>query len=125
MDGRANSELRLKRAYDAAEADDGVRVLIDRLWPRGVGKAQAAIDLWLRDIAPSVELRQWFSHDVSRWAEFRQRYRRELDDHADELATLRRHMAAGRVTLLFAAKDREHNNAVALREYLLDGGEDP
>ena len=96
-----------------------MRVLVDRLWPRGLRKADAAVDRWMKDIAPSTELRQWFGHDPERWQEFRRRYARELQQHAtaiDELRELARH---GTVTLVFGARDEEHNDAVALREVLL------
>jgi uncharacterized protein YeaO (DUF488 family) len=113
------ARVRLKRAYDPAAPEDGVRVLVDRLWPRGLRKADAAVDRWMKDIAPSTELRQWFGHDPERWAEFRRRYARELHQHAaaiDELRELARHHT---VTLVFSARDEEHNDAVALRDVLL------
>lgn len=110
--------FRLKRVQDAAEDGDGLRVLVDGLWPRGVRKADARIDLWLREIAPSAELRTWYGHDPNRWDEFRRRYRAELADKPELLADLRARAADGQVTLLFAARDRERNNAVALKEVL-------
>jgi uncharacterized protein YeaO (DUF488 family) len=113
------TQVRLKRAYEPAAPEDGVRVLIDRLWPRGLRKADAAVDRWMKDIAPSTELRQWFGHDPERWAEFRRRYVRELQQHAaaiDELCELAQHHT---VTLVFSARDEEHNDAVALRAALL------
>ena len=111
--------VRLKRVYDDPSADDGTRVLVDRLWPRGSSRAAAKVDLWLKDVAPSDALRHWFNHDPERWPEFRKRYRAELAEKSEDLETLRR-LAAGKkpVTLLFAAKDTEHNNAVALKERL-------
>jgi uncharacterized protein YeaO (DUF488 family) len=111
--------VRLKRAYEPASPEDGVRVLVDRLWPRGLRKADAAVDRWMKDIAPSTELRQWFGHDPGRWAEFRRRYAKELHQHpaaVDELRELARHHT---VTLVFSARDEEHNDAVALRDVLL------
>jgi uncharacterized protein YeaO (DUF488 family) len=108
--------IRLKRAYDPALPDDGVRLLVDRLWPRGLSKAAAAVDGWRRDLAPSDALRKWFGHDPARWDEFRRRYAEELRAFPHELAALRTQAAAGPVTLLYAAHDREHNNAVALKE---------
>jgi uncharacterized protein YeaO (DUF488 family) len=98
-------------------------VLVERLWPRGVAKADAAIDLWLKDMAPSTALRQWFAHDPAKWPEFRRRYRAELRNQSDAIALLRRKAAAGPLTLLFAARDAAHNSAVALKEYLEDPAE--
>jgi uncharacterized protein YeaO (DUF488 family) len=115
----AQENIRLKRAYEPATADDGVRVLVDRLWPRGLKKANAAIDSWFKEIAPSTELRRWFGHDAVRWGEFRRRYRKELDHHPkeiDELQTLARRRP---ITLVFAAHDELHNEAVVLRDFLI------
>lgn len=111
--------IRLKRVYDDASPDDGTRVLVDRLWPRGLSREVAKVDLWLKGLAPSDELRRWFNHDPERWPEFRKRYRAELAENSEDLETLRR-LVAGKtpVTLLFAAKDSEHNNAVVLKERL-------
>ncbi|MDH4992565.1 DUF488 domain-containing protein [Aquamicrobium lusatiense] len=111
-------ELVVKRVYEPVAESDGQRVLVDRLWPRGQSKEKAHLDLWLKDVAPSDELRHWFGHDPERWAEFQKRYRVELDGKADALAELRALMAKGKVTLLFAAHDEERNNAVALAAYL-------
>lgn len=110
--------IELKRAYEPPAASDGFRVLVDRLWPRGVSKDSAAIDLWLRDIAPSTELRKWFAHDPAKWAEFRKRYFRELDGNEEAVRELRKHARRGKVTLVYGARDEEHNDAVALKEYL-------
>lgn len=115
----AAARIRLKRAYEKPVPDDGTRVLIDRLWPRGVTKAEAAIDQWAKDLAPSTELRQWFGHDPRRWEEFRRRYAEELHQHADELERLRAMARKGPVTLVYGARDDEHNNAVVMREVLL------
>jgi uncharacterized protein YeaO (DUF488 family) len=117
--GRTMTEVCLKRAYDAPSPDDGVRVLVDRLWPRGLKRDAAKVELWLKDVAPSAELRRWFDHDPARWPEFQRRYRVELAENAVEVNKLRE-LTRGRktVTLLFAAKDPEHNNAVVLREFL-------
>lgn len=109
---------KIRRCYDPPEADDGQRILIDRLWPRGVRRQDLAADLWLKEIAPSNELRHWFGHDPTRWEEFRRRYFAELDANPEPLAKLRDRITIGPVTLLFAAKDEAHNNAVALRDYL-------
>ena len=111
--------VKLKRAYEAAADADGFRVLVDRLWPRGVNKDDAAIDLWLKEIAPSDALRKWFGHETGKWPEFRTRYFKELDGLGDALAPLADAcMQHDTVTLVFGAKDTEHNNAVALRDYL-------
>lgn len=114
------SRIRLKRAYDAPSPEDGLRVLVDRLWPRGLKRDTAKIDLWLKDAAPSAELRRWFAHDPQRWGEFRDRYRAELATNSPSLTALRELIEPGRpLTLLFAAKDAAHNNAVVLREVLI------
>jgi uncharacterized protein YeaO (DUF488 family) len=110
--------IAIKRAYDPPEASDGVRVLVDRLWPRGVTKEAAKIDRWMKDLAPSGELRKWFGHDPARWEEFRRRYREELAGHADAVAELRKLARGGTVTLVYAARDVEHNDAVVLKEVL-------
>lgn len=111
-------DIRLKRVYEGPEKSDGVRVLVDRLWPRGVRKEEAGLDLWLKDIAPSSGLRKWFGHDPAKWDEFVERYRRELaesDALVQQLAGLAK---KGRLTLVFSARDTERNNAVVLRSYL-------
>lgn len=110
--------FRLKRVYEPAEAEDSCRILVDRLWPRGLSKQAARIDYWLKDVAPSAELRTWFGHDPLKWAEFKARYFRELDGRSDTVAELMQLGRTGRATLLFAARDRELNNAVALKEYV-------
>lgn len=112
-------QVRVKRVYEPASPDDGVRILVDRLWPRGLRKADAAIDQWLKDIAPSTELRRWFGHDPARWPEFRRRYARELAQHAAAVEELRAQARQHTITLLFSAHDEAHNNAVALRDVLL------
>jgi uncharacterized protein YeaO (DUF488 family) len=111
--------VRLKRAYEAPSPDDGARILLDRLWPRGIRKADAAIDYWARELAPSPELRKWFGHDPERWQEFRRRYLEEIGEHAEELGRLRDLVRGGTVTLVFGARDELHNDAVVLREVLL------
>jgi uncharacterized protein YeaO (DUF488 family) len=111
--------LRIKRVYDPPSRGDGRRVLVDRLWPRGLKREAARIDLWLKEVAPSAELRCWFNHDPARWSEFQKRYRAELRGNTDSVETLRDLIRGVRpVTLLFAAKDAEHNNAIALRDHL-------
>jgi uncharacterized protein YeaO (DUF488 family) len=112
------SHLQLKRAYEPAEPGDGVRILIDRLWPRGVSKAKAALDDWMKDIAPSTELREWFGHDPARWAEFQRRYRAELRQHGDDLDRIRDLARTQTVTLVYSGHDEEHNDAVVLRDVL-------
>lgn len=118
----AADQLRLKRAYEAAAASDGMRVLVDRLWPRGVSKDAAAVDLWLKELAPSTELRKWFGHDLARWPEFQRRYDEELRQHPEMMAQLRGLARKQRVTLVYAAKDEAHNDAVVLRKLLLGAG---
>ena len=107
----------LKRAYEAASDSDGTRVLVDRLWPRGVPKARARIDVWLKDVAPSTQLRKWFGHDPDKWTEFQRRYRAELKG-SEALAELRKLAREGHVTLVYGAKDEEHNDAVVLAKLL-------
>lgn len=118
--GMARQVVRLKRIYDEAAPDDGARVLVDRLWPRGVSKARAALDLWCRDVAPSTALRRWFNHDLVRWDAFRRRYRAELRGNDEAIAPIRKLLGKGHVTLLFAARDKQHNEAVVLREFLIE-----
>ena len=110
--------IRVKRVYEKPEESDGVRILVDRLWPRGLSKKEAAVDLWLKELAPSNELRLRFHHDRDRWPEFRREYLEELRGKADLLGQARSRRAGGPVTLLYAARDTERNNAVVLREAL-------
>ncbi len=109
---------RVKRIYEAADPKDGFRVLVDRVWPRGLTKEAARIDLWLRDVAPSTPLRKWFGHDPALWDEFRKRYFAELDQNLDLVEEILNIAGKKSVTLLFGAKDEQHNNAVALKDYL-------
>lgn len=113
----------IKRVYDEAQPDDGKRVLIDRIWPRGLSKERAHVDLWLKEVAPSTELRKWFGHDPAKFAEFRKRYEAELSSGPAQqaLAQLRELAEQGPLTLLFAAHDAEHNNAVVLHDLLTQG----
>ena len=111
--------VKLKRAYEPPTADDGTRILIDRLWPRGVTKERAAIDQWMKDISPSTELRKWFGHDPARWDEFRRRYSEEVHQHAELLDQLRSLAREGPITLVYSAHDEKHNDAVELRELIL------
>ena len=110
--------VKIKRVYDPVSKDDGKRILIDRLWPRGVNKDEAKIDEWLKEIAPSAELRRWYGHDPSKWEEFRKRYMKELNEKADIVDRLGKEGKKGQLTLLFAAKDKEHSNAAVLKEML-------
>ncbi len=110
--------IHLKRAYDEPSPSDGARILVERLWPRGVTKERAALDLWLKQIAPSPELRKWFGHDPARWDEFQKRYWEELDANPEAVADLRQKAREGPITLIYAAKDVQHNGALALKEYL-------
>jgi uncharacterized protein YeaO (DUF488 family) len=110
--------LKTKRAYDPPSSGDGRRILVDRLWPRGIKKEVAAVDEWAKEVAPSDELRRWFAHDPSKWDEFRRRYAHELEGKAELTDRIRKEAEKGTVTLLFAAKDVAHNNAVALKEAL-------
>lgn len=110
--------FQLKRAYEPAAPDDGCRVLVERLWPRGVSKSRAAIDVWLKEVAPSTELRKWYGHEPSRWEEFRRRYWEELRSNSEAVAALRKQERGGKVTLVYAAHDEEHNGALALKQFL-------
>jgi len=110
--------IQIKRVYMQYSEEDGYRVLVDRLWPRGLSKEKAHVDEWLKEIAPSNELRKWFNHDPERYPVFKQRYEKELESHGDLLQELRKKAAHGRVTLLYGAKDEKHNQAVALAEIL-------
>jgi uncharacterized protein YeaO (DUF488 family) len=110
--------IHLKRAYDDPSKQDGLRILVERLWPRGVSKQEAAIDLWLKDLAPSTELRKWYSHDPAKWEEFRKRYWSELRERGDLLTLLQHRTTEGNVTFIYAASDEERNSAVALKTYL-------
>lgn len=110
--------IQVKRVYDEAVSSDGFRVLVDRLWPRGVRKSALRYDLWLKEAAPSTELRHWFAHDPEKWVEFRKRYRRELGAHPGVLNPLLDAAAHGNLTLLYAARDRDHNEALVIKDYL-------
>jgi uncharacterized protein YeaO (DUF488 family) len=114
-------DVRVKRAYEAAEESDGYRVLVDRLWPRGVSRDRAKLDDWMKDVAPSPELREWFGHDPARFDEFRRRYVDELRDQRPRLTALRRRARLGTLTLVYSAHDTEHNDAVVLAAVLRRG----
>lgn len=108
----------IKRVYAEPASTDGVRILVDRLWPRGLTKEKAKVDLWLKDVAPSTELRKWFAHDPAKWVEFRSRYMDELKSNGEPFALLHQRAAEGHITLLFGARDEEHNEAVILKQLL-------
>lgn len=112
-------QIRVKRVYDKPADSDGYRVLVDRLWPRGIRKADLKHDLWLKDVSPSSELRKWFNHDADQWGEFKKRYHAELNKEKDAVAQLLDIASSETLTLLYAAKDEEHNQAVVLRDYLI------
>jgi uncharacterized protein YeaO (DUF488 family) len=107
-----------KRAYEKSGERDGMRLLVDRIWPRGVSKDEAHIDRWYKDLAPSTELRKWFNHDPQKWEEFKKKYFQELNGKSEALGELLEMVHRGRITLVYGAKDQQHNNAVALKEYL-------
>ena len=110
-------DIRIKRIYEKPRKEDGRRILVDRVWPRGVKKERAGIDLWLKEIAPSTELRKWFNHEPAKWEEFRKRYRAELRRNGTAVRALRRELEKGPVTLIYSAKDEAHNQAAVIREY--------
>lgn len=114
--------VQIKRAYEEALPEDGIRILVDRLWPRGVSKEQAQLDRWAKDLAPSTELRQWFGHDPAKWTEFQRRYREELRERGADLDAIAREARQGRVTLVYGARDEEHNEAAVLRDVISGGG---
>ena len=111
-------KIQIKRVYEEPAGSDGARILVDRLWPRGLTKEKAKVDVWLKDVAPSTELRKWFGHDPKKWTQFQQRYADELKAHGEQLAFLRHEAARGPVTLLYAAKDEDHNEAAVLQRML-------
>lgn len=111
-------KVALKRVYETPSPTDGTRILVDRLWPRGLSKEKARVDLWLKEIAPTTELRRWFDHDPAKWAAFQQRYREELDANPDTVAELKATLASGPATLVYGARDEARNDAMALANYL-------
>lgn len=114
---KANMKLKIKRVYEKPAEDDGKRILVDRLWPRGLTKEKAAVDLWLKEIAPSTELRKWFSHDPENWKEFQKRYHQELKKNKEHVSILKEQLRKGVVTLVYGARDEEHNEALVLKEW--------
>jgi len=111
--------MKIKRVYEAALIEDGKRILVDRLWPRGLTKEKARVDLWLKDIAPSTELRKWFGHESAKWNEFKKQYIEELKNNEPQTSILKEQLKTGMVTLVYAAKDKEHNEAVVLKDFFL------
>lgn len=111
-------KVNIKRVYEKPSRADGQRILVDRLWPRGMTKEKAAIDLWLKDIAPSTELRKWFGHDPEKWKEFQKRYHQELKQNKEAIALLNERLKKGGVTLVYAARDEGHNEALVIKEWL-------
>jgi uncharacterized protein YeaO (DUF488 family) len=110
--------MKIKRVYEKTDIEDGTRILVDRLWPRGMTKENASVDLWLKEIAPSTELRKWFGHEPAKWNEFRERYIQELKNNEKQTSMLKEQLKKGTVTLLYASKDEKHNEAVVLKEFL-------
>lgn len=110
--------IKLKRVYESPSPQDGLRVLVDRLWPRGLTKELAAVDLWVKDLAPSTELRKWFGHDPARWKQFQIRYRKELQETSEALQLLKQKSDERTVTLVYGARDKEHNEALVLKRFL-------
>jgi len=110
--------IAIKRVYEKASPKDGVRILVDRLWPRGLSKENAKVGLWVKEVAPSNELRRWFGHDAAKWQQFQERYRTELKEHRHDLDQIKKKIQEGTVTLLYAARDVEHNNAIVLKKVL-------
>jgi uncharacterized protein YeaO (DUF488 family) len=108
----------LKRAYEQPSADDGKRILVERLWPRGIKKEKAKIDAWPKEVAPSTQLRKWYSHDPAKWEEFKRRYWKELEEQEAAVSKIAEEAKAGKMTFVFASKEAERNNAVALKEYI-------
>lgn len=111
-------ELKIKRVYEKPAKEDGERILVDRLWPRGLTKEKAGIDTWLKEISPTTELRKWFGHDPAKWKEFQKRYFNELNENKEAVDILKDHIKNGAVTLVYGAKDEEHNEALVLKEWL-------
>jgi uncharacterized protein YeaO (DUF488 family) len=111
-------KIKIKRVYEQPDKDDGVRILVDRLWPRGLTKEKACVDLWLKDIAPSSELRKWFAHDPEKWKRFRERYETEINHNHDLIKVLKQKAKKGTITLIYGARDERHNEALVLKQFL-------
>ncbi|MBS1754445.1 MAG: DUF488 domain-containing protein [Ferruginibacter sp.] len=112
-------KLKIKRVYEKPGKEDGTRILVDRLWPRGLTKEKAAVDVWLKEIAPSTELRKWFGHDPKKWKAFIKRYTHELKQHEEQVSVLKEYLGKGVVTMVYAAKDEDHNEALVLKDWLI------
>lgn len=110
----------LKRVYAEPSESDGIRILVDRLWPRGLTKERAKVDVWLKEIAPSTELRKWFNHEPNKWPEFQKRYQAEMNNNPESVAALKKYLANGNVTMVYGAKDEQHNDAVVIKQYLAE-----
>jgi uncharacterized protein YeaO (DUF488 family) len=110
--------LKIKRVYENTEESDGIRFLVERLWPRGIKKGELFMEAWLKDVAPSANLRRWFAHDITKWDEFQRRYRAELDENPDAWKVILEALKQGNITLLYSARDKEHNSAVVLKSFL-------
>lgn len=110
-------KITIKRVYEGPAKEDGIRILVDRLWPRGLTKEKAAVDIWLKEIAPSTELRKWFGHQPDKWAEFKKRYHQELKSNNEQVLLLKQQLEKGPVTLVYGAKDEAHNEALVLKEF--------
>jgi uncharacterized protein YeaO (DUF488 family) len=119
---KLKTDIRLKRAYEPRSEDDGLRILVERLWPRGLTKEKVAIDFWAKEVSPSPELRKWYGHDVAKWDEFRARYRAELGRKTEQISELREKIGVGPATFVYAAKDETQNSARVLKEYLEGSG---
>lgn len=110
--------LKIKRVYENTEESDGIRFLVERLWPRGIKKGELLMEAWLKDVAPSANLRRWFAHDITKWDEFQRRYRAELDENPGAWKAILEALKQGNITLLYSARDKEHNSAVVLKSFL-------
>ncbi len=111
-------KIKIKRVYEKPVKEDGFRILVDRLWPRGLSKGKAAVDLWFKEIAPSTELRKWFAHDPAKWTEFQKKYKKELQENSGAVSELKKYVESGNVTLLYAAHDEEHNQAIIIKDFI-------
>jgi uncharacterized protein YeaO (DUF488 family) len=117
-------KIKIKRVYEHPEKDDGLRILVDRLWPRGLTKKKASVDLWLKDIAPSTELRKWFAHDPDKWKRFRARYQTEIRNNHELIKVLKQKASEGTITLIYGARDQKHNEALVLKQFLEESEQD-
>ena len=113
-------KLKIKRVYEKSDSDDGTRILVDRLWPRGLTKEKAHVDVWLKEIAPTTELRKWFNHDPEKWNGFIKKYTKELQENKEQVATIKEYLKKGKVTLIYGAKDELHNEALVLKDFIIN-----